>query len=65
MIRIRQLLVQGHDTGEHLQMGTNDVVVVNGVSFTRAQLVAMGDFSEEYDHVCRGVGCSESKLGRT
>ena len=53
LIRSRRLppLLQRFDTGEHAQMGTDDVMVINGVSFTRAQLVAMGDFYQDYDQM--------------
>lgn len=43
--------VQRLDTGEHAQLGTNEVVNVNGVPFTRSQLLTMGDFYESYDQL--------------
>lgn len=44
-------VVQRYDTGEHAQMGSKEIVVVNGVEFTRAQIGAMGDFYESYDQM--------------
>ena len=45
------IVVQRFDTGEHAQMGSDEPIMVNGVMFTRKQLIAMGDFFESYDQM--------------
>lgn len=45
------IVVQRFDTGEHAQMGPDEPIMVNGVKFTRRQLVAMGDLYENYDQM--------------
>ena len=39
----RSFPLQRYDTGEHAQMGSDAPIVINGVTFTRKQLTAMGD----------------------
>lgn len=41
--------VQRYDTGEHAQMGSDEVVVVNGVRFTQKQMTAMADLYDTVD----------------
>jgi hypothetical protein len=41
--------VQRYDSGEHAQMGSDEVVVVNGVSFTQKQMTAMADLYDTVD----------------
>src|SRR5215472_9423926 len=35
--------IQRYDTGEHAQMGSDETVVVNGVTFTQKEMTAMAD----------------------
>lgn len=41
--------VQRYDTGEHAQMGSDELVVVNGVPFTQKQMTAMADLYDTVD----------------
>ncbi|MEO5901048.1 MAG: hypothetical protein ABIR68_13120 [Ilumatobacteraceae bacterium] len=45
------IIVQRFDTGEHAQMGSDKPIVIRGVSFTRKQLTAMGDFYKDFDEM--------------
>jgi hypothetical protein len=60
--RRRPLPVQRFDTGEHAQIGSGEVVHVNGVEFTRRQLTAMGDFYATYDDMVKAPPAELRKL---
>jgi hypothetical protein len=60
--RQRPRPVQRFDTGEHAQVGSGEIVRVNGVEFTRRQLTAMGDFYATYDDMVKAPPAELRKL---
>jgi hypothetical protein len=49
----RARTLQRLDTGEHAQVGSDEIVHVNGVEFTRKQLTTMGDFYATADDMMK------------